>query len=113
MPVPKIAKKLTIKTGNNAGLHPSVASVYRALADAEQAEAPAGPGIVAPCRPMRVALTGPGSGIDPELMERLTRQVMDGTTDEVLHTLVEQSEDQRDDVVAALLAQARREGEDA
>ena len=30
--VPDIASKLTIKTGKNAGRHPSVASVYRALA---------------------------------------------------------------------------------
>ncbi|HEY5879675.1 MAG TPA: recombinase family protein [Nakamurella sp.] len=33
-PVPDIAKKLTIKTGKNAGQHPSVASVYRAIAGA-------------------------------------------------------------------------------
>lgn len=32
-PIPEIAKKLTIKTGKNAGKHPSLASVYRALAD--------------------------------------------------------------------------------
>jgi len=32
-PIPKIATKLTIKTGKNAGRHPSVASVYRALAE--------------------------------------------------------------------------------
>lgn len=31
-PIPEIAAKLTIKTGKNAGKHPSVASVYRALA---------------------------------------------------------------------------------
>ena len=31
--IPKIAEKLTIKTGKNAGKHPSVASLYRALAD--------------------------------------------------------------------------------
>ncbi|WP_434600112.1 recombinase family protein [Streptomyces sp. A5-4] len=37
-PVPEIAKKLTIKTGKNAGKHPSVASLYRALAEAEEAE---------------------------------------------------------------------------
>ncbi|MFF4575943.1 hypothetical protein [Streptomyces sp. NPDC001410] len=42
VPVPEIAKKLTIKTGKNAGQHPSVASVYRALAEAEATEAPAG-----------------------------------------------------------------------
>ncbi len=32
-PVPEIAKKLTIKTGKNAGKNPSVASLYRALAE--------------------------------------------------------------------------------
>ncbi|MFD3874852.1 recombinase family protein [Streptomyces sp. NPDC058623] len=37
VPVPEIAKKLTIKVGKNAGKHPSVASLYRALADAEAA----------------------------------------------------------------------------
>ncbi|WP_460307738.1 recombinase family protein [Actinocorallia aurea] len=36
VPVPAIAAKLTIKTGKNTGEHPSVASVYRALADAEE-----------------------------------------------------------------------------
>lgn len=48
VPVPSIAKKLTIKTGKNAGQHPSVASVYRALAEAEETDAPAGPDIIAP-----------------------------------------------------------------
>jgi DNA invertase Pin-like site-specific DNA recombinase len=33
VPVPDIAQQLTIKTGKNAGRHPSVASVYRALAE--------------------------------------------------------------------------------
>jgi DNA invertase Pin-like site-specific DNA recombinase len=32
VPVPEIAKKLTIKAGKNAGTNPSAASVYRALA---------------------------------------------------------------------------------
>ncbi|WP_306367958.1 recombinase family protein [Nocardiopsis sp. CC223A] len=36
VPVPEIAQKLTIKTGKNAGKHPSVASVYRALAEATE-----------------------------------------------------------------------------
>lgn len=36
-PVPVIAKKLVIKTGKNAGRRPSVASVYRALAEVEGA----------------------------------------------------------------------------
>jgi len=34
-PMPEIAQKLVIKTGKNAGRHPSVASLYRALADTE------------------------------------------------------------------------------
>ena len=34
VPVPDIAKKLTIKTGKNAGKSPSVASLYRAFAEA-------------------------------------------------------------------------------
>jgi hypothetical protein len=33
-PIPQIAAKLTITSGKNAGKHPSVASLYRALADA-------------------------------------------------------------------------------
>ncbi|WP_372405435.1 hypothetical protein [Streptomyces luteireticuli] len=39
VPVPEIAKKLTIKTGKNAGNSPSVASLYRALAEAEHTAA--------------------------------------------------------------------------
>jgi len=38
-PVPEIAKKLSIKTGKNAGKHPSVASLYRALAEADSQHA--------------------------------------------------------------------------
>lgn len=34
VPMREIARKVTIKTGKNAGRHPSVASLYRALADA-------------------------------------------------------------------------------
>lgn len=37
--VPQIARKLTIKTGKNAGKSPSVASLYRALAEAEEQNA--------------------------------------------------------------------------
>ncbi|MDJ0362248.1 hypothetical protein [Rhodococcus sp. H29-C3] len=32
-PIPDIVKKLTTKTGQSAGRHPSVASLYRVLAD--------------------------------------------------------------------------------
>jgi len=38
MPVPEIAEQLTISTGKNAGRHPSLASVYRALAESESAD---------------------------------------------------------------------------
>lgn len=34
-PMPDIAQKLKIQSGKNAGKHPSVASLYRALADAQ------------------------------------------------------------------------------
>jgi len=39
-PMPEIAEMLTIKTGKNAGGHPSVASLYRALAEAAEASVP-------------------------------------------------------------------------
>ena len=39
-PVPRIAQKLTIPSGKNAGSHPSVATVYRALATPEALPAP-------------------------------------------------------------------------
>jgi DNA invertase Pin-like site-specific DNA recombinase len=38
-PIPEIAKKLSIKTGKNAGKHPSGASLYRALAEADSQHA--------------------------------------------------------------------------
>lgn len=34
-PVPDIARKVVIKTGKNTGKHPSVASLYRALAETD------------------------------------------------------------------------------
>ncbi|WNE93869.1 recombinase family protein [Streptomyces luomodiensis] len=105
VPVPEIAKKLTIKTGKNAGQRPSVASVYRALAEAEEADAPTGAHVVGPRRPVRARITRPGSGTDPEPMERLTRQVLD--KDRVLDDLVQQTEEGTTDVVAQLLAQVR------
>lgn len=79
VPVPQIAQKLTIKTGKNAGKHPSVASLYRALAEAEEHDQPTEAPVINPRRPIRARITGPGSGTDPELMERLTRQVLDST----------------------------------
>src|ERR1035441_5117927 len=57
---------LTIKSGKNAGKHPSVASLYRALAEAGDgaAQPDEAPGI---WRPVPARITGPGSGIDHEL----------------------------------------------
>ncbi|MER7832211.1 hypothetical protein [Streptomyces sp. NPDC095602] len=46
-------------------------------------------------------------------MDRLTRQALGGAADDMMATLVEQSEDGTSDVVAALLAQARHEREDS
>ncbi|MFG2949874.1 hypothetical protein [Streptomyces adustus] len=90
VPVPEIAKKLTIKTGKNAGKNPSVASLYRALAEAGQQEPDDGARVIEQRRPVRARFTGSGSGTDPELMERLTRQVLGGTNDEVLELLAQQ-----------------------
>ncbi|GAA0405222.1 hypothetical protein Acor_23110 [Acrocarpospora corrugata] len=73
VPVPQIAKKLTIKTGKNAGKSPSVASVYRALAEAEEQDES---DTISPWRPVRARITGPGSGTDLTLMERLEQQVL-------------------------------------
>ena len=39
IPVPQIAGKLVIKAGKNAGKHTSIASLYRALAEAEDTAA--------------------------------------------------------------------------
>ncbi|HEY6429780.1 MAG TPA: recombinase family protein [Acidimicrobiales bacterium] len=72
IPMPEIAGKLTIKSGKNAGKSPSVASLYRALADAEDSLQPEEE--VFPFRPAPARITGPGSGTDPALMERLQSQ---------------------------------------
>jgi DNA invertase Pin-like site-specific DNA recombinase len=71
VPMPEIALKLTIKSGKNAGRPPSVASLYRALAEAADSDATAGEALS--LRPVPARITGPGSGTDPELMERLQR----------------------------------------
>jgi len=73
VPMPEIARKLTIKSGKNAGNPPSIASLYRALAEARGGATQPGeaPGI---WRPVPARITGPGSGIDHELMERLQRR---------------------------------------
>ncbi|MGW7347886.1 hypothetical protein [Streptomyces sp. NPDC054854] len=73
VPVPDIAKKLVIKTGKNAGKNPSVASLYRALAEAEKATANGG----LPLRPSPVRIRQPKDPVTPEeidLRERLQAQ---------------------------------------
>lgn len=57
-PVLEIAKKLTIKTGKNAGKSPSVASLYRALAEADERDAQAEAEIIGPRRPVRARIAG-------------------------------------------------------
>ncbi|MET9037718.1 hypothetical protein [Streptomyces mirabilis] len=73
VPVPEIAKKLTIKVGKNAGKSPSVASLYRALAEAE---APAvDDGLPMRPKPARIRRAGePLSAEEIELRERLQAQ---------------------------------------
>ncbi|MFG2026937.1 hypothetical protein [Streptomyces sp. NPDC048825] len=66
VPVPDIAKKLTIKTGKNAGRHPSVASLYRALAEAEEAASADDAQVIGPRRPVGEKLI---LGIAPQRIE--------------------------------------------
>jgi DNA invertase Pin-like site-specific DNA recombinase len=73
VPVPEIAKKLTIKTGKNAGKSPSVASLYRALAEAE----PTAEDDHLPLRPKPVRIRRPKDPLTPEeidLRDRLQPQ---------------------------------------
>ncbi|MFD3676860.1 recombinase family protein [Streptomyces sp. NPDC058613] len=73
VPVPEIAKKLTIKVGKNAGKSPSVASLYRALAEAEAAAAD--DGLPMRPKPVRIRRAGePLSAEEIELRERLQAQ---------------------------------------
>jgi hypothetical protein len=62
VPVPEIAKKLTIKTGKNMGKSPSVASLYRALAEAEAAAVDDG----LPLRPRPARIRRPEGPLTPE-----------------------------------------------
>jgi DNA invertase Pin-like site-specific DNA recombinase len=65
VPVPEIAQKLTIKVGKNAGKHPSVASLYRALAEAEDAAVDDG----LPLRPKPVRTRRPEVPLTPEKID--------------------------------------------
>lgn len=81
VPFPDIAKKLTIKTGKNAGKSPSVASLCRALAEAERAAADDG----LPIRPKPVRIRHPDDPLTPEevdLRGRLQAQVLQHPQDE-------------------------------
>lgn len=63
VPVPEIAKKLTIKTGKNAGTSPSIASLYRVLAEADAVD----DGL--PLRPRPVRIRRPGGPLTAEEIE--------------------------------------------
>jgi hypothetical protein len=78
------AKKLVIKTGENTGKHPSVASLYRALAEAESAETAAVEGDL-PRRPTPVRIRRPEDPLTPEeidLRQRLVAQRAELPTNE-------------------------------
>ncbi|MGV9249809.1 recombinase family protein, partial [Streptomyces sp. NPDC003710] len=73
IPVPDIAKKLTIKTGKSSGKSPSVASLYRALAEAENATAEDD----LPLKPKPARIRRPKDPLTPEeidLRQRLQAQ---------------------------------------
>ncbi|MFG1967292.1 hypothetical protein [Nonomuraea sp. NPDC049028] len=65
VPVPDIVKKLTIKAGKNAGKSPSVAWLYRALAEAEAAAVDE----ILPLRPKAVRIRRPGEPLKAEEIE--------------------------------------------
>jgi DNA invertase Pin-like site-specific DNA recombinase len=70
-----IARQLVITTGKKKGRHPSPATVMRMLREHdEQAGAPQHPDDALPFRPAPARVIGPGSGIDPALIERLQSQ---------------------------------------
>lgn len=77
VPVPEIAKKLTIKTGRTPdSILPPPPSTARSPTPRRPTCQQAHAQVIAPRRPTRVDLTGPGSGADPALMGRLERQVL-------------------------------------
>jgi len=76
-PIPDIAKKLVIKSGKNAGQHPSVASLYRAFAEAEEAEIAAVTDDRYPLRPRPARIRQDGELLtagEAGLRERLVAQ---------------------------------------
>ena len=78
VPVPDTATKLTIKTGKNAGSHPSVASLYPAFAEAEAEteQAAADDGAALRPKPARIRQDDqPETPAEAALHERLQDQV--------------------------------------
>ena len=76
-PVPGIARKLVIKSGKNAGQHPSVASLYRALAEAGEAATAALTDDGYPLRPRSARIRQDGeplTAVEVNLRERLVAQ---------------------------------------
>lgn len=73
--MPDIAKKLTIKTGENVGSSPSVASLYRAFAEAEQAVVDEG--VMLRPKPALIRQDNePATPAEVALRERLQEQVL-------------------------------------
>lgn len=73
VPMPEIVGKLIIKSGKNAGKHPSAASLYRALAEAGDSSERGEEALA--LRPVAARITGLGGGTGPELMRRLQGQI--------------------------------------
>jgi DNA invertase Pin-like site-specific DNA recombinase len=76
-PIPGIAKKLVIKSGKNAGQHPSVASLYRAFAEAGEAQTAAVTDDGYPLRPRPARIRQDGEPLtagEVELRGRLVAQ---------------------------------------
>jgi hypothetical protein len=77
VPRPGNREEAHIKTGKNAGKSPSVASLYRALAEADERDAQAEAEIIWTAPPRtREDRRGLAAAPPPELMERLERQVL-------------------------------------
>ncbi|MGP3947325.1 hypothetical protein [Streptomyces sp. 7N604] len=88
----------------------TLASVYRALAEAEEADAQAETQVIGSRRPARARITGPDSRHRPRADGTPHTAVLDGTGDEVMNDLIRRTEDGTTDVVAELPAQARDGG---
>ena len=79
--MPEIAEKPEIRTGKNAGKHPSVASLYRALADAAPAAGLPDDGL--PPRPRRTLFRRPGEPFTSEEIEMPGRLISQERPDDI------------------------------